>query len=336
MRKEIEQELQIRKHAVESSINSIILADLEGKITYVNKSSVTQWGFASASEMIGKGVESLFQKGFPESDPITVLRKDGGYVGELIAIRKYGNHFDVNVAASVVKDERDQPICYIISCVDITRSKRYEDQLKASLAEKEIMLREIHHRTKNNMQVISSLLKLQANQIADTSLQQVFQDCESRIQSMSLVHENLLRSDDFGHLDIQEYIRSLTSDLLASYIGEEQISFSIDVEEIPMGLDLAIPCGLILNELISNALKYAFAGKKSGIISIGLHRRSGNQIALTIHDNGTWVPELTGLQNTLGLKMVENLVRYQLEGTISIDRQDGTTVTIQFPEVPAP
>lgn len=336
LRKEIEQELQIRNHAIESSINSVILADLEGKITYGNQASVIQWGFLHSSDMIGASIDSLFRKGDEVPDLVATLRREGGYVGELVACRRSGGLFDINLAASVVKDEHQRPVCIILSCVDITRSKRYEDQLKASLAEKEIMLREIHHRTKNNMQIISSLLKLQSFQISDPTLQQVFQDCDSRIQSMSLVHENLLRSDDFGHLDIQEYIRSLTSDLLAAYIQDQDISFSIDVEDIPMSLDMAIPCGLILNELISNALKYAFLGKKSGSIAIGMHRLPENRITLTVRDNGQWQPEEIINRNALGLKMVDNLVKHQLEGTITFEHQEGTRVTIIFPEVAAP
>jgi two-component sensor histidine kinase len=211
--------------------------------------------------------------------------------------------------------------------------KKAQEQIKASLREKEILLKEIHHRVKNNLQIISSLLNLQAEYLKDTQTIAIFKDSQNRIQSMAIVHEKLYQSEDLATINLSDYIQDLVSNLSYSYeVNLESIVFKIDVEDVLLDIDTAIPCGLIINELISNSLKYAFPRGKSGEIWIKLKSSAKNQLRLIVSDNGMGLPENFDFNNTesLGLQLVDALT-IQLKGTIEIDRARGTKFLITFP-----
>ncbi len=224
---------------------------------------------------------------------------------------------------------------------DITERKRAEEQIKASLNEKEILLKEIHHRVKNNMQIIISLLSLQTGSIKDKALLKIFTDSTNRIRAMALVHEKLYQSNDMGKIDFTSYITTISEDLLSNYsIDHSKPRMHIEAGTIYLGIDQAIPCGLIVNELITNALKYAFpAGRNNNEILISLRQDNTETITLTIRDNGVGLPE--GLDHkeisTLGLQLVHVLVE-QIGGEYRIDRQLGTAwiITIPSDKTPAP
>ncbi|MBM3213257.1 PAS domain S-box protein, partial [Candidatus Poribacteria bacterium] len=220
---------------------------------------------------------------------------------------------------------------------DITDRKLAAEQIKASLEEKEILLREIHHRVKNNLQIICSLLYLQSRNIINKEAIELFDDARNRIISMSLVHERLYQSHNLSKLTFSDYIKNLTSSLFRTYgITPDFISLKLDLEDISLNIDKAIPCGLILNELITNSIKYGFkngnGGKENkGEIAISFHSNGNNQINLIISDNGSGIPENVDFRNTksLGLQLVNRLVE-QLDGTIALDRNDGTKFDIKF------
>lgn len=219
-----------------------------------------------------------------------------------------------------------------------------EERIEASLEEKEVLLREIHHRVKNNMQIISSLLGLQRKYITDEQALEIFTDSQQRIRSMALVHNKLYQSENLAKIDFTGYIESLTSTLFQAYATTDNISFSIDVEDIQLSIDVAIPCGLILNELVSNSLKHAFPegtprfrrehpenrGKECEI-KITLRSADDNDIELIVSDNGVGIPEDLDFRNTesLGLQLVVALVN-QLEGNIELNRTAGTEFRIKF------
>jgi PAS domain S-box-containing protein len=222
--------------------------------------------------------------------------------------------------------------------MDITERKRAEDRIRASLREKEVLLKEIHHRVKNNLQIISSLLDLQTEYIKDKRALRVFNETQGRVRSMALIHEVLYQSEDLSKIDFVEYIRNLGAYLLQSYgIKSNKVKLNIDVENTSMGIDNAIQCGLIINELVSNSLKHAFPGRKKGEIRISLHLNdngrdaSGRPYTLTVGDNGVGLPKGLDFQNTesLGLEIVTTLVK-QLKGTIELDRNGGTAFKIVF------
>jgi PAS domain S-box-containing protein len=215
---------------------------------------------------------------------------------------------------------------------DITERKHAEEKLQASLREKETLLKEVHHRVKNNMQVISSLLNLQAGQIADPQTRDVFRDSQNRVRAMALVHEKLYQSADLARIQFGEYIRHLTDFLFRAYSQQAQnISLQLDIADVTLGVDTAIPCGLLINELVSNALKHAFPQGRAGTLTVALHATSPQQCSLVVQDDGVGMPTAFDWQQTtsLGLQLVLSLVS-QLAGEVQLTNQAGTTFTIQF------
>jgi two-component sensor histidine kinase len=217
------------------------------------------------------------------------------------------------------------------------RRRQAEEQTKASLAEKEVLLKEIHHRVKNNLQVISSLLNLQSSYITDEQSSQMFRESQNRVRSMALIHEKLYQSSDLARIDFAGYVRELSDYLFRMYGAKSHnIKLEVNVDDVPLDIDTAIPCGLIINELISNSLKYGFPAetekrKPEGEIRVGLCAGNDDKLILTVSDNGTGFPENLDFQNTdsLGLQLVNTLTG-QLEGDIQLDRKAGTTFNITF------
>ena len=214
---------------------------------------------------------------------------------------------------------------------DITELKKVENQLKSSLEEKEVLLREIHHRVKNNMQIISSLLNLQSRYLNDEKTVNVLNESRNRVKSMAMVHEELYRSHDLSKIDFADYIQRLLSGLFSSYgVDKNVIKPEINVENVLLNINMAVPCGLIINELVSNSLKHAFLQGQNGKISIKFHP-NGEKYVLKVADNGAGFPENIDFENTktLGLQLVNTLVK-QLSGSIDICRSSGTSFKIIF------
>lgn len=223
----------------------------------------------------------------------------------------------------------------LISLIDVTEHKKAENQVKASLKEKEILLREIHHRVKNNLQVISTLLFLQSGEITDPEIIENYRESENRIQSIALIHEKMYQSTDLSSIDFTSYINSLIDDISHSYdTGQKDIKIQIDTGHFYLSIETVQPLGLIINELISNSLKYAFKGRNNGIITISLEELDSKYFKLTVSDNGIGLPEDLDFENsqTLGLLLVNNLVE-QLEGTIRLIKNGGTIFEIIFKEL---
>jgi two-component sensor histidine kinase len=223
---------------------------------------------------------------------------------------------------------------------DITERKQMEEQLRRALREKETLLREIHHRVKNNMQIISSLLKLQMRNAADEQTRAMFRESQNRILSMAMIHEKLYQSEGLHRIDLKDYIDDLAREVVISF-GEmvAGIVLKTDIEEITLGLDTAIPCGLIIIELLSNALKHAFPPHRGeGEIFIGLRPEGQGWLGLTVRDNGAGLPadmEINALKS-LGLRLVADLARYQLGGDLNISRDNGTAIYVRFKEKEKP
>jgi two-component sensor histidine kinase len=217
--------------------------------------------------------------------------------------------------------------------------KLVEQKIKASLNEKEVLLREIHHRVKNNMQVISSLLSLQSEYIRDKQYIDILSESKNRIKSMALVHEKLYQSKDLANIDFNDYITTLANSLFSFYrVTAGNISVNIDVKDVLLGVDTAMPCGLVVNELLSNSLKHAFPEGRRGEISITL-KKSGVELEpdyeLIVSDNGVGIPEGLDIGKTksLGLQLITTLVSHQLQGKLNLIRTDGTKFHIRFKEI---
>ncbi len=217
---------------------------------------------------------------------------------------------------------------------DITVSRRAEDQIRSSLREKEVLLKEIHHRVKNNLQIICSLLSLQASEIEDPNAGQTFKESQDRVKAMALIHERLYQSGDLAKIDFAGYVRNLTGHLLRSYkVDSKTVRLNLDVAPVPMSLDVAIPCGLIINELVSNALKYAFPHGKSGEIIVRFGEGAGQMLMLHVSDTGVGLPEGTDPERSesLGLKLVRSLTE-QLDGTVCYSSRNGFQCEIRIPQ----
>jgi two-component sensor histidine kinase len=211
--------------------------------------------------------------------------------------------------------------------------KQTEEGLKSSINEKDILLKETHHRVKNNMQVIHSLLNLQTHFTKNQEAVDVLKDSQSRVKSLGIIHEKLYKSSDRSRIDFNEYVQSLTSDLLTSYSANERITPLIDIDDVKLNMDTAVLCGLIVNELISNSLKHAFPNNAHGEIQISL-KLIGNRYVLVVSDDGIGFPDELDFKNTesLGLQLVNNITG-QLDGEIEIDNSIGTNVTIKFEDL---
>lgn len=216
---------------------------------------------------------------------------------------------------------------------EIKERKKVDEKIRISLKEKEALLREIHHRVKNNLQVISSLLDLQSGRLKEKSSIDAFKESQNRIKSMSLIHEQLYQSKNLTKIDFEKYIKNLTINLFNLYSGSpDDISIKINAKDVLMSIGKAIPCGLIINELVSNSLKHGFPDGKQGEILIDFLLENDKEYKLVVKDNGIGFPEDLNLQNieSLGLQLV-NMLTQQLKGTVELDRNHGTTFKITFP-----
>ncbi|EGJ29687.1 MULTISPECIES: histidine kinase dimerization/phosphoacceptor domain -containing protein [Moorena] len=235
--------------------------------------------------------------------------------------------------AVLVRDSQGKPRKFFYQIVDITERKQAENQVRASLTEKEVLLKEIHHRVKNNLQIISSLLRLQSRKVEDPQALSLFKDSQHRVQSMALIHQQLYQSPNLAQINFGKYIQTLTNNLFRSYgINPQTIALNIEVTTAPLTIDVAIPCGLIINELVSNSLKYAFPENQEGKMEISLSSDQQGQLILKVSDNGIGLPDNLDFQSTksLGLSIVRNLTA-QLGGNIILDCSQGTRLEIKFP-----
>ena len=219
---------------------------------------------------------------------------------------------------------------------EIGERTRAEDQIKASLKEKEVLLREIHHRVKNNLQIISSLLSMQARKAKDENVIMSLSDSGSRIHTMSLIHAQLYQSENLEQVEMGTAIRKLVSFLSQIYARDKKnITSVVTAEGIILSISQAIPCGLIINELVSNALKHAFKGMAEGSIEISMRELADDKIKLTVKDNGIGIPEELDIYktDTLGLKLIRTLAEDQLKGKMELIRNEGTEIYVEFKSI---
>ena len=216
---------------------------------------------------------------------------------------------------------------------EIVERQAVEIALRASLSEKEVLLKEVHHRVKNNLQVVTSLLSLQSQRFEDPQLAAAFQDSQARVRAMALVHEKLYRSKDLCGIDFSSYLNDLTVFLIQAYCPKNlHVTSDIRCEEFYLSVDSAIPCGLILNELVTNCLKHAFPGRKTGLIRTSAWTKDGSAV-LTVLDDGVGLPPDFDVNkaDTLGLQLITNLAR-QLHGSMDVKSgPDGAVFTLRFP-----
>ncbi|RCJ23957.1 hypothetical protein A6S26_20415 [Nostoc sp. ATCC 43529] len=297
-------------------------------------------------DIIGYTLEELQLLSFQDITHPDDLEADLKYVDDILADRiqtysmekrffcKDNSIVWVNLTVALMRESNGEPKYFISVIEDISDRKHSQEQIKASLLEKEVLLKEIYHRVKNNLQVISSLLNLQSAYIQDQHDLAIFRQSQQRIASIALIHEKLYQSQDLARINFREYTRDLVVTLLTAYeVSEDAIAININIDEdVLLGLDTAIPCSLIIHELVSNSLKYAFPAGRTGSISIELHQSYDNNFILEVSDDGVGLPSSFDFKqiSSLGLQLVDALT-YQLGGTINIKGENGVKCQLKFP-----
>ncbi len=311
------------KRLVESAFDGIVLTDRRGAVLWANTRASEIFGFSPAEMR-----EANFCDLLPAEETAALcaaLRSGNGVLRECRARSKDGVPLTVEVSARALSQG------WFLSIIrDVTERKQAEERIRAALHEKEVLLREIHHRVKNNLQIISSILQLQARRIEDRQALERFQDCLERVRSIALLHETLYRCRDLARIDMAAYVRALTERLAVAYNRRPEVEFRMEVDDVRLDLESAMPCGLILTELVSNALKHAFREGQGGEILVRVAARNG-RIELTVADTGVGLPEDLDVRRppSLGLELVSALAR-QLQGELRISTRGGTCFTLVF------
>ncbi len=332
----IESENRFR-NLFEASRDGIVIVEPDGTIVNCNKSFEQMTGY-SLDELYAMTLFDLTPEKWHEFEQSEILKKQlfaRGYseTYEKEYIRRDGTVYPVELNAYLLNEKDGKPELLWAMVRDISDRKQYEEKLKASIQEKEVLLKEIHHRVKNNMQVISSLLFLQSGYVENDRDRELFGECQNRVNSMAVVHEMLYRSDDFARINLKKLIRELAESIRnSSFVGPDRVTIEVRGENIYYGIDMAIPCAQIVNELISNSFKHAFPDGKKGKITVDVKKNRDGQTVIDYRDNGVGLPEDLQLDksDTLGLKLVSELLK-GLRGKVTITRKKGARFTFILP-----
>ncbi len=355
VRKELEERMRLDAHKIELAEikfrgllefapDSIIIINTNGEILLLNSQAEKMFGY-NKDELIGKPIETLMPERFRDvhishrkeyyDDPR--IRPMGDNL-DILCRRKDGSEFPSEISLSPMDSE--EGLLVISDIRDISDRRQSEDKIRTSLKEKEVLLREVYHRVKNNMQVISSMLNLQSEYIKDERAIEMCKESQVRIRSMALVHEKLYRSRNLANIDYDDYIKDLVNSLFHFYEDKaRKISINTKVEAVSLSLDSAIPCGLIINELVSNSIKHAFPedlrrGDRKCEIRIMLRPVGLGLLELVVGDNGIGMPAYLDLNKveTLGLRLV-NILTKQLQGSIELEDKEGTEFRVRFKDM---
>jgi PAS domain S-box-containing protein len=348
--------------AIEASPTGMIMVDPAGKIVLVNSQIERLFGFRR-DELIGQTIEILVPERFRVKHP--GFRREFaseprfrpmGAGRDLYGLRKDGSEFPVEIGLNPIRTP--DGFFVLSSVVDISERKRAErereqlmsqlkslnaeleervrgrtSELMASVKEREVLLQEVHHRVKNNLQIISSLINMQMRPLDEPAGREALEECQSRVQAIALIHEKLHHTREYTRVPFSEYARSLASNIFdTSGTSPSRIALQMEIENISVPVDRAIPCGLILNELITNALKHAFPAERSGVVRVELRKTDTHELLLVVGDDGVGMmadfdPDTS---SSLGMQLVSTLVE-QLDGRLEIVRNCGTTFRIEFP-----
>lgn len=329
-----ESEEKYRTLTEQSLLGTLIIAN--ERIIFVNKSISNIFGY-SIEELLSWTLKTLMQHIHPKDLEKTIKKCKDVLEDKIISfqsdirIRQKNKNY-LYIRQYVKKINFQGKPALHINIINITEQKKNELLLESSLEEKEILLKEIHHRVKNNLQVISSLIVLEEQNIKDEKVINIFKDLQSHIKAMALIHEALYKSENLNKIDISKYIKDLVDNLFKAYSeNSKNVKFYLNIDNIDFNLDRAIYCGFIINELVSNSLKYAFSKNEGGKIIISLNKTMDNRVLLDVYDNGKGFPKDIDCNNlnTIGLNLVSTITK-QMNGTIQIKKNNGTHVMITW------
>ncbi len=326
------------RSVADSAVDGIITTDNNGKIILFNPSLKNIFGY-SIDEIKGENVTLLMPDRYKQKfiDKLERFKSTGRHeydrkTFESVGLKKDRTEFPFEISIATWGSKDNKFTTSIIR--DVTERKITEKLLQKSLHEKEILLKEIHHRVKNNLMIISSLLNLQSRYIKDEESKNIFKESQNRARSMALIHERLYQSTDLKKIDFGDYIRTLANDLYRAYVMDfSLIKLNVQVEDIMLDIDISIPLGLIVNELLTNSLKHAFPNHKNGKINIKFYK-SNDEYILTVSDNGIGFPKNIDYKNSdsLGLRLVTSLTE-QIDGKIEFKNVSGTSFSIIFTSI---
>jgi PAS domain S-box-containing protein len=315
------------------------IKDRDGRMLYINNTCEQIWGMTLA-DCFGKTNHQLWPSEVADrlcaNDAAVIQRDQSSQLVEELSLRN-GRTVPMLTFRFLFADGDGARLLGGVS-VDISEQVRTQKALSSALAAKELLLKEVHHRVKNNLQIISSLLSMQAQSLQDLAAAQALQDSQERVQCMALIHERLHLNDEPDRLDFREYAAKLARDLFYSYgVNSERIRLRFELEPISLGLNQAIPCGLILNELLTNSLKYAFPNERGGEVLVKLSWGGDEVVELTVADDGVGLPVDFDWKESqsLGLRIM-NILGRQLDGTVRRAAGAGTVFSLVFQRTPLP
>jgi PAS domain S-box-containing protein len=332
--RELRESEQRFRHLLENVQLVALTVDRDARITFANEYTVGLTGWSNdellAMDLLDVVVppEGMTRQAYREA--VRTGAVAAHFEGELIT--KPGARRMIAWNTTVSHNAEGTVAGIAILGEDITERKRAEEKLSASLKEKELLVREVYHRVKNNLQTISSLLSLQSESIADPATREMFVENQHRIRSMTMIHERLYRSNSLSRIDMREYLQGLANSLFRSYAMNRNIALHVDVRDVVLSADASIVCGLIVNELLSNTLKHAFPGDRAGEITLTMFPGDHGTYALTFADNGIGLPPGLDIHatRTLGMNLITSLTQ-QLHGDIEISTESGTRYVITMP-----
>jgi PAS domain S-box-containing protein len=327
----------------DSAPDAILVIDNCGHITDINQQTTRMFGY-EREELVGKSIEILVPEHMRKEHHLHREKYIGspklrpmGQGLDLYARRKDGTQYPVDITLSPLRATGETRVLAAVR--DMTEHKLTEEKLRESLREKDVLLREVHHRVKNNLAVICSLFYLESTYATDEHTAQVFRESENRVHSMALVHETLYGSKNLSCIDFSEYAKALATDILSSYGNGKHPNATVllksDLQPVIMSIDLAVPCGLILNELLSNAFKHGFSDAREGEIRVALLANSDGKCLLRVDDNGAGISADLEMNTnkSLGLRLVRSLTK-QIGGSFELLRTEpGTSARVQFPVI---
>jgi PAS domain S-box-containing protein len=316
------------RNLVDNALVGIYKSNLNGKILFANDALANIFGYNNKNEMDKLQIQMFYKNEVDRDKIINKLKKEGKIERyEVELIKKDGTEIYAILSSIIDGNNMSGMI------MDITENKKAEEQIKSSLHDKEMLIKEIHHRVKNNLMVISSLLNLQSRYIKDEASKNIFKESQNRARSMAIIHELLYQSTDLKRINFGFYIKNLVRELSKMYLSDQNlIKMNIHAEDVMVDINTAIPLGLIVNELVSNSMKHGFSEGVSGEITIVFKRVDDNYF-LVVEDNGVGFPEDVDFKhsNSLGLRIVNSLTE-QIEGEIKLERINGSKFTIKFKE----
>jgi len=313
---------------LKTAMDGFILIDLKGNIKEVNDAFCSMCGYTE-DELFKINVSEFETPGIREAlaDNIERLFTLGQDRFETILLHKNGKSIDVEVSAQYKQDFEGSFVMFVR---DITERKLAEEKIKNLLAEKELLLREVNHRIKNNMNTIKGLLTLQLSSETDSSIAESLRQAESRVQSMIILYDSLSGTMNVRELPVKGYLQTLTNEIVGSFPNSESISVNTDIDDFPVNIQILAPVGLIINELITNSMKYAFQDRETGEITINASFKN-NHAVVVVRDNGTGIPDSVSFENSAGFGMqLVLMLTEQIGGSIRIERGAGTSIVLEF------